>query len=286
MSLFAIDRSLCKRDGLCVAVCPASLVREGEDGYPVVLAGKEQHCIRCGHCAAVCPSGAFTHHLLPPESFEKIPKAPPSEALSAWMKARRSMRRYKDKPVPAELIARVLDVARYAPSGHNTQCVSWTVVGDRAGVEAVNALVMQWSRLEVDKKSDLAKKLNLAGALRAYSRGRDVVCRGAPVLALAHAPVGGITPDEDGVIATAWFELAAWANGLGSCFDGYVMLAARSYPPLTEALGIPADRKVCGAAMLGYPALKYRLIPPRNPAKATYLSGKELERNPFCFQGK
>ncbi|MBF0483012.1 MAG: 4Fe-4S dicluster domain-containing protein [Desulfovibrionaceae bacterium] len=53
MPLFTIDRASCRRDGLCVAVCPASLVRLGEDGYPEPLAGKERHCIRCGHCVAV-----------------------------------------------------------------------------------------------------------------------------------------------------------------------------------------------------------------------------------------
>ncbi|MBF0483013.1 MAG: nitroreductase family protein, partial [Desulfovibrionaceae bacterium] len=132
------------------------------------------------------------------------------------------MRRYKDKPVPVEAIERALAIARYAPSGHNAQSVEWVVVADRAGVEAVNALVMQWSRIEVDAKSELAKKLNLAGALRAYGHGRDVVCRGASALALAHGPAEGITPREDGVTAVAWLELAARAVGLASCFAGYV----------------------------------------------------------------
>jgi nitroreductase/NAD-dependent dihydropyrimidine dehydrogenase PreA subunit len=276
MALFTIDRSLCRRDGLCVAVCPASLVRLGEDGYPVPLAGREQHCIRCGHCAAVCPSGALTHSLMPPETFTKTRKAPEAETIAVWLKARRSVRRYKDKPVPPEMIARVLDIARYAPSGHNAQSVEWVVIADRQGVEAVNAHVMQWSRAEVGVKSDLAKKLNLAGALRAFGHGKDVVCRGAPALALAHGPAEGVTPREDGVIAVAWLELAARAVGLASCFAGYVTFAASAYAPLAEALGLGAERKVYGAAMLGYPAVKYRLIPPRNEAKAVVLYGETL----------
>ena len=276
MALFTIDRSLCRRDGLCVAVCPASLVRLDEDGYPVPLAGKEQHCIRCGHCAAVCPSGALTHSLMPPETFLKARRAPEAETIAAWLKARRSVRLYKDKPVPLELIERALDIARYAPSGHNTQSVEWLVVADRAGVEAVNALVMHWSRAEVAAKSELAKKLNLAGALRAFAHGRDVVCRGAPALALAHGPAEGITPREDGVIAVAWLELAARAVGLASCFAGYVLFAARAYAPLAEALGMGPDRTVYGAAMLGYPALRYRLIPPRDAARAVVLHGAAL----------
>jgi len=282
MTLFTIDRSLCRRDGLCVAVCPASLVRLGEDGYPVPLAGKEQHCIRCGHCAAVCPSGALTHSLLPPESFAKARRAPEVETIAAWLKARRSVRRYRDKPVPLELIERALDIARYAPSGHNTQSVEWVVVADRPGVEAVNAHVMHWSRAELDVKSDLAKKLNLAGMLRAFGHGRDVVCRGAPALALAHGPAEGITPREDAVTAVAWLELAARAVGLASCFAGYVMFAARAHAPLAEALGLGAERRVYGAAMLGFAAVKYHLIPPRDAARAVVLYGGALRPAEGC----
>ena len=224
----------------------------------------------------MCPSGAFTHSLLPPQTFAKARKAPEAETIALWMKDRRSVRRYKDTPVPLDLIERVLDIARYAPSGHNTQSVEWVVVADRPGVTAVNAQVARWSRAEVDEKSDLAKKLNLAGALRAYGHGRDVICRGAPALVLAHGPAEGITPREDGAIAVAWLELAARAVGLASCFAGYVTFAANAYAPLSEALGLSAARTVYGAAMLGFAAVKYRLIPPRNEAKAVMLHGEAL----------
>lgn len=41
--------------------------------------------------------------------------------LTGIIKSRRSIRRFKDKPIPREILYSILDVARWAPSAHNAQ---------------------------------------------------------------------------------------------------------------------------------------------------------------------
>ena len=48
--------------------------------------------------------------------------------LITGIKERRSVRRFADKPVPRELIAEVVEIARFAPSWKNTQIARYIVV--------------------------------------------------------------------------------------------------------------------------------------------------------------
>ncbi|QLA15679.1 nitroreductase family protein [Desulfolutivibrio sulfoxidireducens] len=276
MPLFTVDETLCRRDGLCVAVCPASLVRrDGPEGLPYPLAGKEAHCIRCGHCVAVCPTGALRHSLLPFEDFPPIDrtKALPPEALAHHLRTRRSIRNFKPDTVPRETFAAILDSARHAPSGHNHQPVAWTILEGRPAVAELLSHVAAWMREEVQARTDLSRTLGLAGAARAVDKGKDVVTRGAPHVVFAHVPARGITPLTDAVIAATWFEIVAHAHGVGTCFAGYLMFALEHRPELVRLLGIPEGRVVPAALLAGTPAYRYRRMVPRDEARVAFLPG-------------
>jgi nitroreductase len=74
-------------------------------------------------------------------------------------------------------------------------------------------------------------------------------------------PMAGISSH----IALTTMELAAKAFGLGTCWAGFVMVAAMSgYEPLLKLLHLEEDHQICGAMILGYPQLEYRKIPIRN----------------------
>lgn len=57
------------------------------------------------------------------------------------VKGRRSIRRYKDKEVPENLLNRVLDAVRWSPSWNNTQCWEIVVVRDGEGKRRLQDLV-------------------------------------------------------------------------------------------------------------------------------------------------
>ena len=104
MALLNIDESKCKQDGICAQECPFGLIAlSSKDAYPAIPKAAEAACIVCGHCVAVCPHGALNHARIPVEKSPPISKelAISQEQAVQFLRSRRSIRRYKDKPVVA-----------------------------------------------------------------------------------------------------------------------------------------------------------------------------------------
>ena len=260
VSQFIVDESLCKGDGACVAVCPAQVLALGKEGFPEELA--ETHCILCGHCVAVCPHEALTHAGLAREEFLPAMKVWPDAAMiDGFLKSRRSVREFKERPVARETMEALLEVARRAPTATNSQKLHWIVVDGGEKVRALSAEAVQWIR---------ASKSNSA-MLPHWDQGYDFVLRGAPTAVVACAPQEYSWGPLDCAIALTFLELAAEARGLGVCWAGYLTRVAAVHAPLRQALSVPEGFVVCGGLMLGEPKFKYRLIPPRKPLSVQWL---------------
>lgn len=272
MPLFTVSDA-CTGCGLCVAACPASLVRQPEPGArPEPLAGREAHCILCGHCAIACPTGAFVHNLLPTKDFEPIDRKrlPDFDAVRHLLMSRRSCRTFDPKPIPREELLRLVEAVRHAPTGHNARQVGHVIVDGPVRMDVARQGVLDWMEMEVAAKSARAADLHLAGAARAAAKGKDVIFRGAPHVAVVHAPNTGITPALDAAIAGAWLEIVAAAAGYGACWCGYLIFALDAHPPLGTMLGIPEGHKGYAALLLGRRAARPLAIPPRDMPPVTF----------------
>lgn len=266
MSILTIDQSKCKKDGVCMAECPFNLiVAREEDGLPEIRPAAAKLCIACGHCVAVCPHKALSLGNIGPESCELLGNGalPTIKKAGLLMKSRRSIRTYTKDRVERATVEQILDICRWAPSAKNSQPVRWLIVEDPAAVQQLAGLTVEWLRTTG----------NYPGIVAAWDAGRDMVLRGAPMLAVAHADSRGFKPDTDCTIALTYFELAASTLGLGTCWAGILMSAAASgYPPLAEALALPEGHKLYGAMMVGHPKYHYLRIPPRKKAAVTWRS--------------
>ena len=238
MNQITVDTSLCKRDGVCVDVCPSRTLALNEEGFPEEVS--EDKCILCGHCVAVCASHALTHSGLPEEDFLPI---------------------FKDRPVARETLEELLDVARRAPTASNSQKLHWIVVGDKAKVHALSEESVKWIR----------SSGNGTALLESWESGYDFVLRGAPTVVVACAPVEYGWGKQDCAIALTYLELAAEARGLGACWAGYLTRIAAVHAPLRQALSVPEGYVVCGGLMLGERKYAYRRIPPRKPLSVQWI---------------
>lgn len=255
MAMIDIDLSRCDRDGLCISECPVFIFQRGADKFPVVDQEAAERCIDCGHCIAVCPPGAIT--LNGRTAADLVPLDPDlavsPEAAEQLMKSRRSVRRFRRKPVDRETIRRCIDVARYAPSGMNTQPLSWIVVEDP------DLMV-----LLVDLTAKNLRRLPyFLPFVKAWEQGIDLILRSAPQLVVVHAPRKGLDYTTDCVIGLTHFELAAHAHGLGTCWAGLFTHAAGRSKAISAALCLPESHKVYGALMLGRPKYGYQRLPER-----------------------
>jgi nitroreductase/NAD-dependent dihydropyrimidine dehydrogenase PreA subunit len=260
MNLITVEHGKCKKDGICLDVCPTGYLRADAEGLPVE--NPEANCIACGHCVAVCPHGALSHAKLPVSAFTPVPKTKPSfELTEGLLNSRRSIRAFKTDPIERPTLEKLLDVARRAPTASNSQKVGWIMIQDPAQTRRLAEGVMGWMR----------RSNAMPLFLKMWDQGREVVLRGAPHAVLACAPTDYAWADVDCAIALTHLELAASSLKLGACWAGILVRALSQDPDLAKTLPIPEGSKVSGALMLGVPKYKYRLIPPRNAAQVAWI---------------
>lgn len=268
MAQMYIDHDKCNQCGLCVPECPVRIIRIREqDSVPSWVGGGSRLCINCGHCVAVCPPGAVGLETMKPEECTPVRKEllPTPEQAEHFLKSRRSVRVYQERPVEREKLAKLIDIASYAPSGHNGQPAQWLVVSDKKEVRRLAEMTADWLRWVIKEKPALAEMLQAKRVVSGWDSGRDVVAHDAPHLIMAHANKNASAGDCQ--IALTYLELAAYSLGIGTCWAGYMQGAAAFYPPMIEALQLPQDHQSFGVMMVGYPAHKLSRIPLRNKPK-------------------
>ena len=267
MSLLTIDQGKCRQDGLCSADCPMGIIRfEGKGNYPEILPESELMCIRCGHCVAVCPHGALDHLEVPLAACTAIDK---SLAISPaqteqFLRSRRSVRQFKDKPVEKATLQQLIATARYAPTASNLQLVEWLVIDDPQRLHLIAAEVIDLMRsLLQDPNATVMPYYPVL--VKAWDAGVDSVLRSAPCLVTAMAPGPASVRMIDLTLALSYLELAAPQYGLGTCWAGLLQGAMLANPSLKQAIGIPQEYPFHFPLMIGYSKVRYYRLPERKP---------------------
>ena len=144
------------------------------------------------------------------------------------VRTRRSVRKYRSDSIPQEVLTRVLDAARIAPSGSNRQPTRLIVVTD----DEIKAKLIPMCH---DQAFIATAPVVIVACGRdiEYSRGEWM---------------GRYSMIVDVVIAVDHLTLAARAEGLGTCWIGSFSNAA-----LKEFFQLPEDVYVVALTPLGYP---------------------------------
>jgi len=273
MNLLQIDRQSCNQDGICASVCPVRLIYLQKDGYPDIVEEADDLCFRCGHCVAACPTGCISHRDMPTEQCQTVRKdfKMTMEQCEYYMRSRRSIRTFKDSRVSRDDISRLIEIASNAPSAHNCQCAEWLVLDSRDELHKIGGIVADWMRWVICNMPEVALAFHMDNTLRQWEEGNCVsLFPDAPVAIIAHAAEDNPLALSTCTIALTYLELAAGGMDLGCCWAGYFHAAATSFPPMKEALSLPAGHQCYGAMMLGYPAIAYHRLPIRKSPSLTW----------------
>lgn len=274
MTPFVVDTTLCRKDGICARVCPIQIIDAPVGEVPTMSAHKARVCLGCGQCMAFCPTGACTAPGLSLQDSHPLQRQfmPGPEQAEELVFSRRSIRTFKDKPVPREVLTRILEGARYAPTAKNTQQLRWVVLETREKTAKLAALVIDWLRALPEADPDAARSMHAESLVRTWESGYDVISRNAPQLALIVAPKGHWA-QADAAIAAAYFELLANAHKVGCCWGGYICFALGH--PAAHALrafvGVQEHEQAYAAQMIGFAQFTPRLRPPRKVLDVTWL---------------
>jgi nitroreductase len=143
---------------------------------------------------------------------------------------RRSIRKFLDKEIPDLVLAKLFETCRYPPTSHNNQPYYYIPVKDQNTLEILAA-----------------------------TRGQSTapIAKAPMAVAVVSDPERSPRHIQDGCIAAYHLLIAAWNQGLGTCW-----MAAMDREDVKEALGIPKGHYVATVTPLGYP---YKV--PRAPSR-------------------
>ncbi|MCD6132758.1 MAG: nitroreductase [Deltaproteobacteria bacterium] len=202
---------------------------------------------------------------------------------------RRSIRAFKEKPVPKHILEKILLTARWSPSGHNTQPWEVAVLMGKKKDELSRRLLEAVEQRK-ERKFDYFEASSFPPFLQkrrdACDEGifkhkkidiRDKKAVKQHILEnyyFFHAPVELILFMERGLGCGQFIDvgmfaqsvmLAALEFGLGTCCQGTIAL----YPQvIREFLGLPENKIILFGIAMGYPdeeASVNRYRPPREP---------------------
>src|SRR5881397_3886269 len=156
----------------------------------------------------------------------------------------RSVRKFRQDPVPDEVIRSILKSATRAASGSNTQPWEFVVVRDaKVKARLTEPMLRRW--LE-----------RLGGGPRMTGRMKEVYDDATEMLRdTEKVRYASILPAVQNLM------LAAHAMGLGTCLTVHGSTPTRGEPEVKGILGIPDHVKIACLVYLGYPAVK--LGPPK-----------------------
>lgn len=165
---------------------------------------------------------------------------------------RHSTRKFKEEPVPQEVLDKVIEAGRQAPSGKHKNQSRFIVIRKKEVLQELITLVQQeFAKMEVTPENDD----NFGGAIRAAKKGGYVFMYNAPVLIVVANKRDYGNKYADVSCAMQNMMLAANALDLGSCWINQLRWlqdnpVLRAY---LQQLGMAEDEEVCASLSIGYP---------------------------------
>jgi nitroreductase len=201
------------------------------------------------------------------------------DAFFDLLASRRSIRAFKDTPVPRDVLQRIVDAISLAPMSFPPHKVALTIVQRREDIERALVLIVrryedlvQWMknpiirfmiRRRVGREAFDSLRNHVLPSLKYrlpdMKAGKgDTITRGAPALLLFHAHRGAEGRTADGWIAVTYGLLAAHALGLGATAISLVPPVVERSPELRAMFEIPPEHEVLASMIVGYPRHRFR----------------------------
>lgn len=262
MLQFAVNPERCTRCGLCETDCPAQIIKQEGSALPRIEPDQEPLCYQCQHCLAVCPTAAISILGRNPADSLPLTSLPTLDQVERFVRGRRSIRQYRDQNVDSILIKRLLTTLANVPTGVNRRELTFTLIDDRAVMGGIRTKVYQ--ALASAPPSRVPEYLSSA-ATAYQDKGVDRVFRGAPHALVVSAPPEAPCPNQDVVLAVAYFEFLAQSAGLGTVWWGMMRSILEALPELKPLVCLPPDH-VYYAMLFGVPAVRFARTVQRDDA--------------------
>ncbi len=197
--------------------------------------------------------------------------------MQDFLATRRSIRNFKDKPVPKEMIQQIIDSIAFAPYGSSPNEVNITVVNNRKTIESALPLIseflgniVEWIdnpfiRFMIKRKKGIETFNTIKNHIYPIAKlGNykleygDRITRNAPAILIFHGSKGAEEHTNNSLISATYTMLSAHSLGLGATMIGIVPAAINKIKKVKDIFQIPEDNEAVISVVLGYPKYKYK----------------------------
>lgn len=266
--MITINKELCIGCTSCVKDCfPKSIE---------MVEGKAQfinhNCMLCGHCVAVCPRNAISiesYDMNEVLEFNNINQTINSQNYLNHLKARHTIRQFKDEKINDKDLQMILEAGKYSPSGGNRQTVAYTVI--QKDLPNFKQMVMEklyqigLEAQKTGKKESWYSDLYI----RMYD---DYINKNIDQLYFDASTIIVVSSDsmQAACIASAHMETMVYSLGLGMLYSGFSTRAITNSPELKQYLNLKPNYNVYTVLVIGKPKVKYFRTVPRKQLDVEY----------------
>ncbi len=290
--IMKIDYSECKSCRLCINVCPSKILDVNEDKQTYFREERKHICLECGHCMAVCSTQAITVNSMTYENdFELITENTVDYSkFHNFLKTRRSVREFKNKPVEKEKLQQIIEAVSTAPFGAQDDGIQISIITDKKIISEALPLMSQFynqlvnwfknpmmrfiikKKVEIETYNTISKHLMPMAKIGHYNlENYNAITRDAPAILIFHAKPEAEEHTEDAHICNTIAMLAAHSLGLGAAIIGLIGPAVNKSQELKKMFKIPKENEVITSLIIGYPKYKYLYTLKRNRHKVNYI---------------
>lgn len=251
-----INQDKCIGCGMCVKTCVSNNIELIEKKANTKL----NDCLMCAQCLAICPVEAI--HLTgfedkPIEKTKDIKPLNPEDVLNT-IRFRRTIRQFKDKAVPDNVVQDILEAGRLTHTAKNMQDVSFIIL-DKEKKELEELAVNLFKKIKpvANLTSPLARNKEI---------NDDFFFFKAPLVIVVVS-----NSETNGVLAAQNMEFMAEAHGLGVLYSGYFTRASKASRKIKQKLNIPKGKQVATTLVIGYPSIEFKRSTPHEKLDVTYL---------------
>jgi F420 biosynthesis protein FbiB-like protein len=191
--------------------------------------------------------------------------------LHAFLRSRRSIRRFFPDPIPESVLQRILETATYAPSAHDKQ--PWRLVVVTSADSKLRLAKAVTAKFRLDMLNDGTTAAEIQARVdRTVRRTGE-----APCIVILCKDITKVNPQPDTIrqkaetsmgtqsVALAGLQLllAAHAEGLGGTWICWPLFAREE---ISREFELSPDWEPQGMIFLGYPA-EQPVTPPRKPLR-------------------
>lgn len=273
--MFKVDREKCISCTQCIQDCPTRVISL-KDGKAEI---NNDGCIKCAHCVAVCPVEAVStddYNMDEIKPYNKDTFTVEAENLLNFIKFRRSVRRFKNKPVEKEKLEQIIEAGRFTQTSTNSQDVSYTVVTDKLDKLkelAYSSLKKKGEYILANLTPETEHLKRYANMwIHSYNQFKEDPLKNDRIFFNAPSVIFVTTPNPiNGGLASSNMELMTDALGLGTFFSGFLLIASKDNKEILDLLGIKDGNTIVSCLVIGYPDVRYKRTVPRKEANVNWI---------------